>query len=213
MKIHSDKLTQENLLEHVPAGVTLQLSETTSTKRLRGFEAQMKAEPGEDAHGVARRYVTQSNDARAATWVEYGDWMVELLKIDADAIIGTYNGVNDFIVKTHEAASSRPSFEDAEAAADRWSEEIFWSNQAKLGAVKVTRVRDEVDPALAQKEAALRHQGIDPASMTDDEIDGAFGIPVCPECSSEEVSRADEGRTFVCGNCGARFDNPLLAAS
>lgn len=207
MKVHTDKITQDQLRDIALEAFGTESEafvesavERGSRKRARAFDVKIAA--GHES-------------PRSATWIEWGDWIVEFFKRDPEAIVGQYDGAHDFIVQTQRAADQRPQLErvDAQNAADHWSEEIFWSNQARQGVVKITRVRDEVDPALAQKEAALRHQGIDPESMTDDEIDGAFGIPVCPECSSEEVSRAAEGRTFVCGNCGARFDNPLLAAS
>lgn len=40
-------------------------------------------------------------------------------------------------------------------------------------------------------------------------------IPVCPQCLSEEVEEVDAGETepWRCGNCGARFEQPLRASS
>lgn len=134
MKIHSDILTRENLLEHVPDGVTLELAEKGSRKRRHAFDVEMAAEPGEDAHGVPRRYSRMSGGPdRAATWVEYGDWMVELLKIDRRAIVGTYDGAYSFVLKTRGAAGGRPAFEHAPEATDRWCEELFPNGEHRRG--------------------------------------------------------------------------------
>lgn len=127
MKIHSDILTRENLLEHVPDGVTLELAEKGSRKRRHAFDVEMAAEPGEDAHGVPRRYSRMSGGPdRAATWVEWGDWMVELFKLDENAVIGDYDGREDFVRRTYDTAPHRPEDEDAEAHQRRWSEDLFY---------------------------------------------------------------------------------------
>lgn len=133
MRIHSDILTREDLERHVPAGATLELDERGSRKRNHAFEVEMLAEPGEDAHGVRRRYGAYHGGGKALTWVEYGDWMVELFKIDRQAIVGPYDGAHKFVLGTRAAAGGRPAFEQAPEATDRWCAELFPNGEHRRG--------------------------------------------------------------------------------
>lgn len=142
MKIFSDKLTEGDLrnalTRAIPNGVVLELEEHGSRKRARRFDVALSAEGGADKHGLKRCYSRNSGQfgalgyGRAATYIEWGDWMVELFKIDPEAIVGVYDDSHDFIVKTQEYAPHRPARESAETHADRWSEELYWAAQEKV---------------------------------------------------------------------------------
>jgi hypothetical protein len=125
-------LTINDLYQHVPAGCYLEAESKGSRSRDHAFEVHMTAEPGSDKHGIKRCYATNSGNygkghGKAATYIEWGDWMVELFKIDPQAIIGPYEGREDFVLQTHDAVSFRPQRENAEDHADRWSKELFYA--------------------------------------------------------------------------------------
>lgn len=132
MRIHSDSLTSSDLYEHVPRGCHLEAIGKGSRKRDHAFEVHMSAAPGIDSHGIKRCYAANTgqyggpaNDyEKAATYVEWGDWMVELLKIDPTAIIGPYEGAAGFVEQTTRFAPRRPEREDAEPHARRWADEL-----------------------------------------------------------------------------------------
>jgi len=136
MRIHSDVLTSEDLYRELPDGCYLEASTHGSRKRRQAFEVKIEAKPGVDAHGIKRCYAqnsgtygaSQDGYTRAATWIEWGDWMVALFKIDPSAIIGYYDGASDFVRQTHYAAPHRPDRENAEQHADRWSADLFYSS-------------------------------------------------------------------------------------
>lgn len=147
MKIHADKLTASDIYKTAPDRTYVELVEHASRKRKRAFDVGLSASHGNDAHGLARVYSRNTGRTgamgdwdRAATWIEWGDWIVELLKIDPEAIVGNYDGAHDFIVQTQAAAPHRPERENAEVHADRWSEELFWQRIEDEGQVKITRV-------------------------------------------------------------------------
>lgn len=127
MRIHTDTLTQADLYRTLPAGCYLEASQKGSRKRARAFEVSMSAAPGTDSHGIKRCYATNSGRygtgyAKAATYIEWGDWMVALLDIDPAAIIGPYDGAADFVEQTSRWAPHRPKRESAVAHARRWAE-------------------------------------------------------------------------------------------
>lgn len=132
MRIHTDKLTAEDLYRAVPRGCYLECIGRGSRKRDHAFEVGMSAAEGMDAHGIKRCYARNTGKwggddiefARAATWVEWGDWMVALFRIDPDAIIGHYNGADDFVATTTEYAPHRPARENATDHAARWAGEL-----------------------------------------------------------------------------------------
>lgn len=135
MRIHTDKLTADDLYSAVPSGCYLEISQKGSRKRDHAFEVGMSARPGSGAHGIKRSYPRNTGNCgsagdfdRAATWVEWGDWMVALLKIDPNAIIGHYDGASDFVRVTTDYAVHRPAREDAPIHATRWSEELFYAH-------------------------------------------------------------------------------------
>jgi len=158
MRIHTKHLTRDDLVRAKPEGSYIEITEHGSRKRDHAFEVKMYAEPGKDRHGITRSYPTGgaygSTDGtyRALTWVEWGDWMVELLKIDPGAIIGNYHGQVGFISDTYPAASFRPEREDAEAHQERWSQELYyWAERDK------EIIRDHNRPTVERHAAFCRH--------------------------------------------------------
>jgi hypothetical protein len=138
MIIHTDKLTESDLLRTKPKGCFLEYEKRGSRSKAYAFKVGISAMPGKDAHGIARCYARNTGQYggagqgdRAATWVEWGDWMTELFKVDPDAVIGQYKGAHDFVLQTQAAAPYRPARENAEIHADRWSEEVFWAAKAR----------------------------------------------------------------------------------
>jgi hypothetical protein len=131
MQIHTDKITVADLHRELPSGCDLEVAERGSRSRARRFDVGIGAERGTDAHGIKRAYARNSGQygadtySRAATWVEWGDWMVALFKIDPEAKIGHYNGAGDFIEQTRRFAPHRPERENAVAHAQRWAEELL----------------------------------------------------------------------------------------
>lgn len=133
MKIHADKLTASDIYRTAPDRTFVELTEGGSRSRKRRFDVGLSATHGADAHGIGRVYSRNTGRTgaagdydRAATWIEWGDWIVALFKIDQDAIIGEYDGRTDFVAKTHDMAPHRPQREDAEAHQRRWSEDLFY---------------------------------------------------------------------------------------
>jgi hypothetical protein len=110
MRIHTDKLTAADLRKLAPNGTLAEVTAHGSRKRDHAFEVGLSAEHGSDKHGNKRSFARNSgqyggagNYDRAATWVEWGDWIAGMFKIDPRAIIGEYNGVTDFLRNTAEA--------------------------------------------------------------------------------------------------------------
>ena len=139
MKIHTDKLTRADLFAHVPSGCYLDASQRGSRKRARAFDVHMYAKPGTDTHGIKRCYATNSGgygagEYKAATYIEWGDWMVELFKIDPNAIIGTYDETGGFIGQTQHWAPTRPARENAQYHADRWAKTLSALHEERLTA-------------------------------------------------------------------------------
>ena len=131
MRIHTKYLTRDDLERLKPEGTYIELTPHGSRKRDHAFEVKMYGEPGKDRHGIARRsstggaYGTTDGRYRALTWIEWGDWMVELFKIDPGAIIGQYEGWRDFCDWTYELSFSRPDRENAVEHATRWQNELW----------------------------------------------------------------------------------------
>lgn len=164
MRIHTDTLTKQDLWAKLPDGCDLEVTSHGSRKRDHAFEVKIEARRGTDAHGIKRAYARNTGNRgadtyypsgyegyqtpvdewdRAATWVEWGDWMVELFKLDPRAIIGPYDGPDEFVRITQEYAPHRPARENAEAHADRWSTDLLYSRQetaAERNAGEIARV-------------------------------------------------------------------------
>ena len=136
MRIHTDTLTTDDLYRELPDDCYLEVTTHGSRKRHHAFEVKVSAQVGRDAHGIKRAYAQNSGTygaasddySRAATWIEWGDWMVALFKIDASAIIGPYDGASDFTYQTHQFAPHRQARENAEAHAARWNRELFYAD-------------------------------------------------------------------------------------
>ena len=145
MKIHTDKISRNDLWAKLPDGCDLEVTTHGSRKRDHAFAVKMSARRGEDAHGLKRVYARNTGRFgadtyrpsgyegypapvdewdRAATYIEWGDWMVALFKIDPGAIIGQYDGPSNFVEMTTEYAPHRPKREDAVKHAARWKEEL-----------------------------------------------------------------------------------------
>lgn len=136
MRIHSDKLVKSDFgLAASNAGfgpdVYYERTEHGSRSRARAFELKIDAEPGTDRHGIKRAFSRNSGGQgaeqgpyKAATWVEWGDFIVELFKIDPNAIIGHYTSAEHFVEDTAKYAPYRPKRENAVEHAARWAESL-----------------------------------------------------------------------------------------
>lgn len=137
MRIHSDKLTADDLVRTARAmpGVYIEITEHGSRKRDHAYEVTMYADPGKDRHGITRRYKTggaygtTDGRYRALTWVEWGDFICELFRRDPEAIVGPYDGEADFIHQTQDAAPFRSQLYDAVEHADRWSRALYYARR------------------------------------------------------------------------------------
>lgn len=107
MKIHTNILTFQDLYAAVPRGCYLAFFTTSD----RPNEPRLFVEAGSRSHersytvrlSGSSPYVMQGRtveNAKAATWDEWGLFIAALFKRDAAATIGNYKGVEDFIAKT-----------------------------------------------------------------------------------------------------------------
>lgn len=139
MRIHSDKITFEQL--HIAVlrneGLYPEISLHGSRKRDHAFELGIAAEPGEDLHEIDRCYSrntghfgAQQGYGRAATYIEWGDIIAELFRLDENAIVGPYDGARDFYEQTMSRAPSRPKRENAANHAARWARELGFDLRA-----------------------------------------------------------------------------------
>jgi hypothetical protein len=105
MRIRSNVLTEAHLYTalqsaNVP-GVSLTIGRAGRGRGvLHSFDVYLEAVAGWDRHGTSRRMRGFGAGGIAATYYEWGYWMVELFKIDSEAIVGQYNGVEDFHAQT-----------------------------------------------------------------------------------------------------------------
>mgnify|MGYP000923886212 CR=1 FL=1 len=158
MRIHTKHLTRDDLVRAKPEGSYIEIAEHGSRKRDHAFEVKLYGNPGKDAHGITRRfstggaYGTTDGCYRALTWIEWGDWMVELFKIDPGAIIGQYEGWRDFCEWTYEAAHHRPDRENAVEHASGWADELWLAAETDKEVV-----RDLNQPVEDRRAAFRRH--------------------------------------------------------
>lgn len=120
MRIHSDKLTPEILrdcLANDPrfdnTGAAIwRLNSHRSTKRKFAFEVRIGADAGKDRNGKTRRPsmgggyhnpmgYAENYTEKALTYNEWGYWIANVFEFDPDAIIGPYDGVDDFVATTN----------------------------------------------------------------------------------------------------------------
>lgn len=102
MKLYSDKLRRQDLYFYLPDGVDADIQEIPNTRiRARGWIVHLE--------GMSERHRRATNSGnygggghKAATWDDWGVWMYELFKIDPDARIGNYDGLQDFLKQTRE---------------------------------------------------------------------------------------------------------------
>jgi hypothetical protein len=94
MRIHSDKLTTDDLYLCTPCGVHAEVMTIgRPRKRLRGWNVGLWSE-----HGTRSRNSGQygAGTDKAASWDEWGLWMNALYAIDPDALIGPYKSLPHF---------------------------------------------------------------------------------------------------------------------
>lgn len=101
MRLHSDILTERDLLASLPANVHAYVTSHGSRKRARAFEVTLYVTQKDELH---RRYGNSggygSAEDVAATWDEWGTWMQNLYYIDPDALIGWYSSYHHFLEMT-----------------------------------------------------------------------------------------------------------------
>jgi len=98
MKIYSDTLTTADLYDAAKGvcGIWVCDTITRPKKRRNGWNVSLSG---------SSPYMSQMGDYhKAATWDEHGIWMDRLFDLDPHAIIATYDGRDDFIEQTQEAA-------------------------------------------------------------------------------------------------------------
>ena len=119
MKIHTNTISADDVqaaAKTLGRGVKLDLMPKGSRSHSHGFEVSLAGKPGKDRHGITRRYSTGgaygSTDGtyRACTWVEWGDFIAELFKLDPAAKVGPYRGAREFLSMTYRDAEQRDEF-------------------------------------------------------------------------------------------------------
>lgn len=103
MKIHSDTLTLQDILSAVPDGCYL----TNPGEKFQGYtnvgiEGSRKRERGYVVRlcGSSKYAPQRRPGEKAATWDEWGLFIDALFAHDPRAIVGVYDGLQDFIDKT-----------------------------------------------------------------------------------------------------------------
>jgi hypothetical protein len=97
VKIHSDTLTSGDLHSAAnAAGVWVDAIERGSRSRRRAFDFRLAGDSSRPrnsgTHGAER--------VASATWDQHGHWMADLFDRDPAAIIGPYDGRDDFHQQT-----------------------------------------------------------------------------------------------------------------
>ena len=107
MKIHTDTLTSSQLYaaQHgLP--VYLESVQKGSRSRARAFDVHLSADKDEAHRFNTNFYPNDRVGDAAATWDEWGIWIDRLFMLDPEAIIGQYDGVDDFYSQTRNAWES-----------------------------------------------------------------------------------------------------------
>lgn len=97
MRVFTDKLTKADFYAAIDDSGDVfidELTEVEGRKRKRTFNVYLEARPGKG------RRARNNRPGFSATWDEHGFWMAELFRIDPDAIISYYDGVDDFNKQT-----------------------------------------------------------------------------------------------------------------
>lgn len=110
MRIHTDLIYDNHLLRALDStglttdGVWLETCDQHGSRsRARAFNVKLAATP-RDGRRRRRNFATRLGDdvnTVAATYDEWGIWIRALFKVDPEAIIGQYKGVDDFHTQTH----------------------------------------------------------------------------------------------------------------
>jgi len=101
MKIHSDILTRDDLLDALHAAKCgshfVRLDERGSRSRARGFDFRLGCYGGTRRHNSGHY---GADDTYAATWDDHGHFFARVFLADPNVIIGRYDGEVDFHVIT-----------------------------------------------------------------------------------------------------------------
>lgn len=113
MRIHTDILTRHDLtvaMGELGPSVYLETTAHGSRKRDHAFEVTLTADDGWDSRGNKRRRTNSGKIGAgvytAATWYEWGDFFAALFRVDPRAVIGPYDGLEDF---EHQTAQYNPA--------------------------------------------------------------------------------------------------------
>ena len=108
MRIHSNEIMRPHLVAAAQAaGIELAFCEKAgSRKRSHAYEVTLSG---------SSRYATQSNGVprgtKAATWDEWGIFLMRLFDLDCTMIAGPYNGRAEFLKQTREAVEHARNYE------------------------------------------------------------------------------------------------------
>lgn len=95
MKVYSDTLTKNDLLDALPRGVSLHVCDPIGAPRIRsrGWTVQLRCW-GSNRHVNTGNY--GAGEQGAASWDDHGRWMAALFARDPAARIADYDGAEDF---------------------------------------------------------------------------------------------------------------------
>lgn len=111
MRIHTDNLTARDVhrAAFIANVAVIHLSAHGSKSRDHAFEVAISgSSPYQSAHASNDR---GSGGHKAATWDEWGLFLVELFKSEPTVIAGPYKGFDDFIEQTNEAVEANLRYE------------------------------------------------------------------------------------------------------
>lgn len=93
MKIYSDVLNTADLYEACTGvcGIAEIMTIKKPRKRSKGWQVYLTG---------SSPYRSQATDFNAATWDEHGIWMRRLFHLDSNAVIASYDGLDDFMEQT-----------------------------------------------------------------------------------------------------------------
>jgi hypothetical protein len=99
MKVYSDTLTRDDMLDALPKGVSLDECEPIQNPRVRthGWNVRLRRW-GSSRHVNSGNY--GAGEQGAASWDDHGWWMAELFERDPSARIANWDGRESFNVGT-----------------------------------------------------------------------------------------------------------------
>lgn len=135
MRIHVNALIRSEIEGFVPAGLSATITEHRSQSHRTAFEVSMAAPEGFDNDGNKRTQAPYHGGTdefpRAATWVEWGDFIVKIFEKDPEAMVHRiYKDSHEFVNRTQRAAPHRAE-PSAEEAANRWSFLLYYARQKR----------------------------------------------------------------------------------